>query len=198
MQLIKLNPANYTKHLKNASDELDTAATKKIRVLTAKEAEQFTGACKDDSMGATLTFALATGTRPEEYLALRWSDVDFEHGKVRIQRVVQWHRKADGGFCFLHPKTRKSRRTLRASKSVLQVLQEHRRKQMLVRLKGGVHHPFATLALADGLDLKEASMIMEHPSAGFTMDTYQHVLPAMLSKASGRMGKILFKMKKEK
>lgn len=138
-QLLKLNPADYTKRPKNESDALDTAEAEKIRVLTPKDAEAFLDACKGDLMGAALTFALATGARPEEYLALRWSDVDFDKGEVRIQRVVQWHRKAEGGsFYFLPPKTRKSRRTLRVSKSVLRVLQEHRRADAATPQKGRV------------------------------------------------------------
>ena len=61
-------------------------------MLDAGQAEAFIKAAAADPMGAALVFALATGTRPEEYLTLRWSDVDFDKGEVRIQRVVQWHR----------------------------------------------------------------------------------------------------------
>lgn len=150
-QLLKLNPADYTKRPKNDGDELDTAETEKIRVLTAKDAERFLDACKADQMGAALVFALATGARPEEYLALMWSDVDFERGEVRIQRVVQWHRQADGGgWYFLPPKTKKSRRTLRVSESVLKVLQEHRRAQMLQRLKRGALYNQLDIVFATG------------------------------------------------
>ncbi|MDQ1591721.1 MAG: integrase [Pyrinomonadaceae bacterium] len=238
-QLLKLNPADYTKRPKNESDELDTAETEKIKVLTVNQAEQFLESAKADSMGAALIFALATGARPEEYLALRWADVDFERGEVRIQQVVQWHRKtAGGGWYFLPPKTKKSRRTLRVTESVLQIMQEHRRGQMLQRLKRGaryqqldlvfatidgtpfqrrnlhrrhmlpiltaakldnslylycLRHTFATLALADGLDPKEVSMMMGHSSVAFTQDKYQHVLPSMREATSKRLEKLLFK-----
>jgi integrase len=82
----------------------------------------------------------ATGARLEECLALRWEDVDFDRGGVGIRRVVQWRRKADGGFYFLPPKTRKSRRTLRVSDSVLRLLRSHRRAQMQQRLKQGARY----------------------------------------------------------
>ncbi|MET0649197.1 MAG: site-specific integrase [Pyrinomonadaceae bacterium] len=148
-QLITLNPADYTRRPKSESDELETAETGKIRVLDAGQTEAFIKAAKPDPMGAALVFALATGARPEEYLALRWSDVDFEKGEVRIQRVVQWRRKdAGGGFYFLPPKTKKSRRTLRVSESVLKLLQSHRRAQMLRRLKVGADYQQLDLAFA--------------------------------------------------
>jgi integrase len=238
-QLINMNPADYTKRPKSEADELETAETDKVHVLDAAQAERFIKAAKSDPMGAALVFALATGARPEEYLALRWSDVDFDRGEVRIQRVVQWHRKATGGgFYFLPPKTKKSRRTLRVSASVLKVLQAHRRAQMLWRLQMGtryeqldlvfasstgtpfqrrnlhrrhmipvlevaeldktlflycLRHTFATLALANGLDPKEASMMMGHSSVAFTQDKYQHVLPSMREATSHKLEKLLFK-----
>lgn len=238
-QLIGLNPADYTKRPKADSDELETAEVSKVRVLDADEAERFIKAAKTDSMGAALVFALATGARPEEYLALRWSDVDFDRGEVGIRRVVQWRRKAaGGGHYFLPPKTKKSRRTLRVSESVLKVLQTHRREQMRWRLQMGtryeqldlvfasstgtpfqrrnlhrrhmvpvlevagldktlflycLRHTFATLALANGLDPKEVSMMMGHSSVAFTQDKYQHVLPSMREATSQRLEKLLFK-----
>lgn len=150
-QLINLNPADYTKRPKSEADELETAEESKVRVLDAAQAEAFIKAAKADPMGAALVFALATGARPEEYLALRWSDVDFERGEVRVQRVVQWHRKAaGGGFYFLPPKTKKSRRTLRVSESVLKVLQAHRREQMRGRLRMGTRYEQLDLVFASG------------------------------------------------
>lgn len=237
--LITRNPADYTKRPKSEADELETAEESKVRVLDSAQAEAFIKAAKSDSMGAALVFALATGARPEEYLALRWSEVDFDRGEVRILRVVQWRRKeAGGGFYFLPPKTKKSRRTLRVSESVLKVLQTHRREQMRWRLQMGtryeqldlvfasstgtpfqrrnlhrrhmvpvleaagldktlflycLRHTFATLALANGLDPKEVSMMMGHSSVAFTQDKYQHVLPSMREATSQRLEKLLFK-----
>ena len=41
----------------------------------------------DERVVAYFTFAFYTGMRPEEMIALRWSDVDYESGIVRVQRV---------------------------------------------------------------------------------------------------------------
>ena len=36
---------------------------------------------------AYFMFAFATGMRPEEMIALRWSDVDWNHGTIRVERA---------------------------------------------------------------------------------------------------------------
>lgn len=36
---------------------------------------------------AYFEFAFATGMRPEEMIALRWSDVDWNHGTIRVERA---------------------------------------------------------------------------------------------------------------
>lgn len=164
-QLLAMNPADYTKRPKSEADELERAEDGKIRVLDAGEAERFIKAAKSDAMGAALVFAVATGARPEEYLALRWSDVDFDKGEVRIGRVVQWRRKeSGGGFYFLPPKTKKSRRTLRVSASVLKVLQGHRREQMRRRLKAGARYEQLDLVFASstGTPLQRRNLHRRH------------------------------------
>jgi integrase len=148
-QLLPLNPADYTKRPKAEADELASAEGDKLRVLDAPSAEAFIKSAKSNPMGAALVFALATGTRPEEYLALRWSEVDFGKGEISIRHVVQWRRKENGGgFYFLPPKTKKSRRTLRVSESVLKVLRLHRRAQMVQRLAAGTSYRQLDLVFA--------------------------------------------------
>lgn len=164
-QLLGMNPADYTKRRKSEADEIERAEDSKIRVLEAEEVARFIKAAESDTMGAALIFAVATGARPEEYLALRWSDVDFDKGEVRIQRVVQWRRKeSGGGFYFLSPKTKKSRRTLRVSASVLKVLQVHRREQMRRRLKAGSRYEQLDLVFASstGTPLQRRNLHRRH------------------------------------
>jgi integrase len=241
-KLLTINPAQFTKRPQGEADELQHGAQEKIQVLTAQEADAFLKSAKGDPMGTALTFALATGCRPEEYLALRWSDVDFDRSEVRIRQVVQWRRKRNGGgFYFLPPKTKGSRRTLRVGAELLKLLTAHRRKQMAHRLKLGskyklldlvfpasegtpmqrrnlfarhmqpvmtaakldkkltlysLRHSFCTLTLGAGLDPKQVSMMMGHKSVAFTMDKYQHVLPAMREATADQLEKLLFKKRR--
>ena len=64
-----------------------------------------------------------TGMRRGEMLALRWQDIDFTTGKVRIERSLE-QTKA-GGLRFKTPKTNTGRRTISNSSSVAAELRAH-------------------------------------------------------------------------
>jgi Phage integrase family. len=72
--------------------------------------------------------------RPEEYLALQWSDMDFEHGTAQVRRALVRHKK---NWSFEEPKTARSRRTVFLSSQLLNKLTIHKCKQAEVRLKLG-------------------------------------------------------------
>jgi integrase len=58
--------------------------------LTADERDRIMAdltARYDPRIAAYFNFAFYTGMRPEEIIALHWSDVDFTHQTVRVQRV---------------------------------------------------------------------------------------------------------------
>src|SRR5215213_8999996 len=82
--------------------------------------------------GLVFEFALLSGMRPEEYLALRWPDVDFERGAASIQRALVRHKKV---WSFENPKTPRSRRTLTLPSLLLHKLANHKRNPAEERLK---------------------------------------------------------------
>ncbi len=84
--------------------------------------------------GLIFEFALLTGMRPEEYLALQWSDVDLDRGTAQVRRALVRHKKS---WSFEEPKTARSRRTVYLPASLLQKLAPHKRKQAEARLKLG-------------------------------------------------------------
>jgi len=55
-----------------------------------------------------------------------------------------------------------------------------------------LRHSFVTLALLSGADAKSVSRAAGHASVAFTLDTYQHVLPAMRKDVADRIGCLLF------
>jgi integrase len=55
-----------------------------------------------------------------------------------------------------------------------------------------LRHSFVTLALLSGADAKSVSRGAGHSSVAFTLDTYQHVLPAMRKDVADRIGALLF------
>ncbi len=121
---------------RNPSDlvELPKVAHKERRVLSPDEAQDFLKAAAIMPHGLIFEFALFTGMRPEEYLALQWSDMDFEHGRAQVRRALVRHKK---NWSFEEPKTARSRRTVFLSSQLLHKLTIHKRKQAEVRLKLG-------------------------------------------------------------
>jgi integrase len=121
---------------RNPSDlvELPKVPHKERRVLSPDEAADFLEAAEVMPHGLIFEFALMTGMRPEEYLALQWSDVDFERGTAQVRRALVRHKKS---WSFEEPKTARSRRTVFLPAPLLQKLAAHKRRQAEARLKLG-------------------------------------------------------------
>lgn len=84
--LIKVNPCKGI--------ELPRLPKSQILPLSKVEIKDFLAACEHDQRGLLLRVALLTGTRPEEFLALTWQDIDFNKGTISIKRAVHYLRKA--------------------------------------------------------------------------------------------------------
>jgi integrase len=119
--LIRANPAADTERPKKKQKEM--------RVLTPPEVKRFLDAIKKDSYEALFVLALDSGMRPEEYLGLKWEDVDLERGTVTVKRTLcRKRKKVDGMVRALYlgtPKTSKSRRTILLSKTTIFYLRSH-------------------------------------------------------------------------
>src|SRR5260370_17236518 len=76
-----------------------------MKALSASEATKFLEAAREDPHGLVFAFGLATGMRPEEYLALQWKDIDLQNGTATVQRTLCWRRQKGGGWYFGEPKT---------------------------------------------------------------------------------------------
>lgn len=129
--------------------ELPRKERKEMKALSPEEASRFLAHAKADKCGIIFSFALATGMRPNEYLALRWSDVDWERGTATVQRSLAW--KAKGGFSFNEPKTSKSRRTVPLPTTLLRELRSHKIHQAEHRLSMGPDYTNLDLVFATDL-----------------------------------------------
>jgi integrase len=77
------------------------------------------------------------GLRLGEALGLKWSDVDWEHSTLSIQRTLSRDRSG-GGLVFSETKTRRSRRTLTLGRDALAALKTHEDRQDFERKKAGI------------------------------------------------------------
>lgn len=121
---------------RNPSDlvELPKVPHKERRVLSPDEAQKFLKAAAVMLHGLIFEFALLTGMRPEEYLALQWSDIDLTRGTAQVRRALVRHKKS---WSFEEPKTARSRRMVFLPAPLLRKLAAHKRQQSEVRLKLG-------------------------------------------------------------
>ena len=61
---------------------------KEMRTLTADQLSAFFQEARDSGVYELYYLDLATGLRRGELLGLKWTDVDFQHGVLKIQRAI--------------------------------------------------------------------------------------------------------------
>ena len=153
--LIPRNPASLA--------ELPKQVRQEMSALSRDEARRFVAACANDRSGMLFSFALVTGTRPEEYLGLQWKDINLESGIVMVQRTLCWRRRG-GGWYFSEPKTARSRRSIPLPFSLIRALAEHKRGQAEERLNAGPKYTSNDLifATSDGGPLMPQNLFRRH------------------------------------
>jgi integrase len=107
---------------------------KTINPLTPEEARKFLAAIRGHRLEALFSVALALGLRQGEALGLRWEDVDFRGGTLRVSHQLQ---RVSGRLTLVPPKTDRSRRTLVMPSMIVDGLREHERRQITEKLWAG-------------------------------------------------------------
>lgn len=107
---------------------------KPINPLTPDEARLFLRAIRGHRLEALFSVALALGLRQGEALGLRWQDIDFGAGTLRISHQLQ---RIDRRLTLVPPKTEKSRRTLVMPPMIVDQLHEHEKRQVAERIWSG-------------------------------------------------------------
>jgi integrase len=125
--VIALNPV--------AAAEPPRVERREIEILTSDQIKIVLAALRGRPLYPVAVIALATGMRRGEIAALRWSDIDFDGGKIRIERSLE---QTNAGLSFKAPKTQAGRRTISIPASIIAALGEHWRKQQEQRLALGV------------------------------------------------------------
>jgi integrase len=93
--------------------------------------------------------SLYTGVRRSEMLALRWSDVDLDQGKLRVTGALE---QSAAGIRLKGPKTASGRRTISLPPAAVEVLRAHRRVQLELAMRLGLGRPPEDALLFPGED----------------------------------------------
>lgn len=104
-------------------------APRKPDVLTAKEAAAYLKAFAGHRLEPVVVLALGAGLRRSEIAGLRWSDIDFEDGSVRITRGLHDHK---GEVIEEPPKSVTSLREVALPSWAIEILKPLRRPGPLV------------------------------------------------------------------
>lgn len=108
-----INPARYLKRQKVLSREIEILMPEEMQRLVQNT---------DAHYRTLILTGCYTGMRLSEILALRWSDCDFNQGKIYVRQVLQGDR-------FYEPKTDKSRRAVAVPQFLVDVLKVHQLEQ---------------------------------------------------------------------
>jgi integrase len=102
---------------------------------------------------AYLTCAAMCGLRPGELLGLRWKDVDFEAGVLRVRKCLKSLPDPASGKRILvleELKTERSKRTIRMPRQVATALLALRKEQAAAKLRLGAAYDVRGLAIVFG------------------------------------------------
>ncbi len=127
LRLIPRNPAASARPPKIRQEE--------ITPLDAEQARMILEAAKGDRFECLYILSLMCGLRMGEALGLKWTDIDFEAGTLRVHRQIQRIREG-GGLVFSEPKNA-SRRTIDLPQRAVEALKSHRKRQAEEQLKAG-------------------------------------------------------------
>ncbi|MEP6901923.1 MAG: site-specific integrase [Actinomycetota bacterium] len=153
-QMLSSNPCNVV--------DLPRQQKTEMRAFSQKQTKRFLEVAKEDKHGLIFAFALASGMRPEKYLALKWSDVDFEKNTATVQRTLIWRK--GGGRYFGEPKTEKSRRTVPMPESLFIKLKAHKRLQaeQIIKLGQSYERNNLVFAIDTGKPIYLANLRQRH------------------------------------
>ncbi len=171
---------------------------------------------KDRVVWAT---ALYAGLRRGELRGLRWGDIDFQAGLIRVERG--W----DPEVGPIEPKSRAGKRKVPLAKPLRSHLAGHRLRSdgtsedLVFRGRGGkclaadalieraraawalaglepillheCRHTYAAFMIAAGVNAKALSTYMGHSTISMTLDRYGHLMPGNENEAAGMLERYL-------
>ena len=109
---------------------------KEMQTLPVEQLASFLREAKESGVFELYYAELATGLRRGELLGLKWEDIDFEHGSLRVKRQIA---RINGEIVEAPLKTKNAYRTLPLADDTIQVLKQQRKKW--VPVPGCSPHP---------------------------------------------------------
>ena len=215
LKLIKENPCENV-------DPPRKERKNNITPLSFSEMQSFLTACDKVGNGFIYKAILLTGARPAEILALRWADIDFIAGTLKITKAAK-HTSGKGTFLG-PPKTKSSNRIIFIDKSLLcgfAALRKEARSVFvfptesgqlrctnslhytfrIIKKIAGIERPFriydlrhthASFLLEKGVPIQAISARLGHSSVNTTLFFYVHARPEQGQAAADMLTDLFF------
>ncbi|WP_288181690.1 tyrosine-type recombinase/integrase, partial [uncultured Oscillibacter sp.] len=192
---------------------------KEMKTLPIEQLASFLREAKESGVFEMYYAELTTGLRRSELLGLKWEDIDFEHGSLRVKRQIA---RTNGEIVEAPLKAKNAYRTLPLAEghdsgpetaekngsspwvfpspvggpispdNVLHMLHRVLKRAGLPRVRfHDLRHTFAILALQNGVDIKTVSGMPGHFPAAFILDTYAHITTSAQKEAARTIEKVL-------
>ena len=114
----------------------NTDIKKEIEIFTREEQNRLIEKCPNNSYGIAIKLALATGMRLGEFTSLYWDDIDFENYTIRINKTLGRNKNFDPKIksktrlaIQTDTKTKGSKRIIKVTKAIMEMLEEHKKRQ---------------------------------------------------------------------
>ena len=109
-------------------------ATEEMRILTPRQVTELPALLDGHELGPPALFALFTGLRRGEILALRWGNVDLDDEVIRVRESLE---ETKAGLRFKAPKSKAGTRDVRLPAIVSDILEAQRKRLRERRLALG-------------------------------------------------------------
>ncbi len=135
---------------------------KEMIILDEDQVMRFFIGVKGHRLEALFHLAIKTGMRQGEIFGLKWSDIDWQRGRLRVQRQAQ--RVKGQGKIFVPPKTKAGRRSIPIGSEMLLLLRKHREKQVIKKVFSGRewHELNLVFPTRNGKPLSESNLLKEY------------------------------------
>lgn len=104
--------------------DLPPSKRREMDALSVEDCSRFLTIARESKWFAVFAPALTTGMRPSEYLAVKWSDIDWQRGTASVSRTIQI---TASGWTFDDTKRKRSRRIVKLQGFVLAALESLQR-----------------------------------------------------------------------
>ena len=120
---------------RNVADLVDAPRQNRTEVTppTREEVGKILRVANETEYGPVLSFMVDTGCRRGEALAFSWDGIDLDMAIAYVSRNLQ--RIGQEGLQFLEPKSKQSRRPIKLGTRTVEMLREHRGKQLLKKME---------------------------------------------------------------